>query len=290
MILDTTQAAQTASSVNLKDIKDPMTMAEGFGYETLVSQNERSDTHSLYSAKFVDKQLDELMALDPENKDKYESYRSFPHTQRYLIEDMVDFGVEKALFRGEGFTDTFLNIGHAINIPKAMMLRGADNPAELANFIKQKRKEFGLDDIKALRENSKVQAKADYEEGMDATKNVDFFSAAGFGQLAAGMKEGLADPMTQLEIVSTMGIGGRAIAGGAKIAEAFAIGAGTALVSEIPIQIQAYNWKQSVDIDWSVKDAMLQGSAGVLLGGVILGAGKAFFDVLPKHDKKDEVV
>lgn len=285
MIIDTTQAIQSSSSVNINDIKDPLTNAEGYEYEKMVSKNERSDSHSLYSSEFVDKQLKELMKLDPNNKDKYEAFQGFSHNQRYLAEDMADVGIQRALFRGEGFTDTFLNIGHALNMPKTMALSGGDNPTSLAAFITEKRKEFGLEDIATLRDNSKLQAKADYEKGMDSTKNVDFFSAAGIGQLGAGMVQGIADPMTQLEILATAGIGGGAISGGAKILEAFGIGAGTALVSEIPIQIQAYNWKDSVDIDWSVKDAMLQGGMGVLMGGLILGGGKAFLDVLPNKIK-----
>lgn len=292
MILDTRGFSDSTKSINLKDVKDTMTVDEGYKYAKMVNQNERSDSEELYASKAVDNQLDELIQLDPSNKDMYDSYRNMNHNDRFLAEDMEDMGILKAIVRGDNVLDVFTN--NSRNLLKGFFAPTATfldikKGTELANIIKQKRKEFGLADLEQLRKQSQTMAKEDYEKGTEALKNADFLSAAGFGQLLSGAAEGLADPMTQLEIVATAGISTEAIAGASglrQLGKAFAVGAGTAVVSEVPIQTAAYKWKDTVGIDWSITDAVIQGSGSILLGGAFLTGGKALFDLLPKKIKK----
>jgi len=280
----------------LSDVKDPLTVDEGYKYSKMVNQNERSDSEELYSAKAVDKQLDELIQLDPKNKDMYESYKSMNHNDRFLAEDINDAGAVNAFLRGDDIFDVVSNnarnifryISSPTKVPAGMYMDIA-KAKRLAAQIAQKRKEFGLPDLSQVRESSHAMAKQDYETGMEALKNVNFFSAAGFGSLVSGAVESLSDPMTHIEIVGTAGISTEARLGASglrQLGKAFAVGAGTAVVSEVPIQTSAYKWKNTVDIDWSVTDAVIQGAGGVLIGGAFLTGGKALFDLLPKKIKK----
>lgn len=292
MQLDTREFNQSTGGVLLKDVRDELTVDEGYKYSKMVNQNERSDSEELYAGKAVDAQLDELIQLDPKNRDMYEEYKSMNHNDRFLAEDVNELGWQKSLFRGEDMLDVVTN--NARNI-----LKGWSSPSatyldlkkarSLSAQIAQKRKDFGLDDLSTVRKNSLAMAKQDYETGTEALRNVDFFSAAGFGELLSGAKEGLSDPMTHLEILGTAGVSTEARLGASgirQLGKAFAVGSGTAVVSEVPIQVSAYRWKDRADIDWSVTDAVIQGAGGILIGGAFLTGAKALFDLLPKKIKK----
>ena len=108
----------------------------------------------------------------------------------------------------------------------------------------------------------------------------------GFWNNAFGLTGSMGAIIQDPYVLATLPIGGSVkLAGeGAKAIATTAAKAGwqemkIATVAEVPIQANVYDYKNELDIDYSISDAFFNGALGVATGSIFRAGGSAFIDI-----------
>jgi len=162
---------QTANKSSLENIEFSLSTAEAHDYAKLVGKNERSDAEALYASEEMMRQADEMIKLDPGNKEKYETYKTFTDTSHKLA-----FKYDQLIKSG----DLFINADgkmegktlYADQVASGSTFKW-DTQQDLAFFVQNKRKEVRLDGFDELVKKSQNRAHEDYTTSQRHLQAVD---------------------------------------------------------------------------------------------------------------------
>ena len=246
---------------------------------TLAVDNTNSEFK--YFQKQLETNIPELAKKSPENAEWISSFGERMDNPEYWV-------VRKLINNGDITFNEKSNqyVGKTAH-GKAQLERHYDKVSDLFKY-NQIASQFGGMTYEQMKEASKKSAYEDWsraEKRMDATEG--FWSGvAEFGGMAWGA---LQDPVQ----VATLFMGGPVVKTGEGIGAIAATAGRAALqemkiaaVAEVPVQMQAYNWKNDIGIKWELRDAILSGAASIGVAGLVRAGGSAIMDVSTDGLKK----
>jgi len=163
---------------------------------------------------------------------------------------------------------------------------GRDQRNQAYMLYKQNAGKFNVPDIEDTFEIAKGKAKKDYEESMDVMNRSDYWGAG----LAGAMWGQLHSP-TQLALIPAGG-SAKTVAGGILKTSMTLAARETAYAVpyEAMAAAQEYDYKNDLDIRFTIKDAATNMAIGSLAPGAIRGIGNAAFDLTAKGIKNLKAV
>jgi len=134
-----------------------------------------------------------------------------------------------------------------------------------------------------INEEAKVQSKEDFLSTQRKLENTEGFMN-GVAKMAGTMGAAMTDPLilATLPLGGTVKMTGTGLAAVTKTAGVAALQeAKIAALAEVPIQLSVYDWKKEIGIDYTVYDAIINGTIGIASAGILRAGGSAFIDVTP---------
>lgn len=271
------------SEFEIEGARNPLTLenmpstsfGETFGLavqSTLATENTTSEYN--YFKEAVNNQKSELIAKSPQDKDFVDRFMfndpSYNMPRQLIDDGSISYDSNTGEYNGKSsLARTYIN----------KYKDKLDDVIKYDGLIAK----HGLLDRKGLTQKSKESAYNDYMEAESKLESTHGFSA-GLASFAGSMWGAMQDPVN----IALLPFGGEAKLVGTGLA---AVGktasiaawqeAKIAAVAEVPIQMQAYEWKNNIGIDWQVKDALVSAAASIGMAGIIRAGGSAMIDLSP---------
>jgi len=161
-----------------------------------------------------------------------------------------------------------------------------DQTAQAYTLYKQNAGKFNVPDTEETFEIAKAKAKKDYDESLEVMERSDHF----FTGMAGAMWGQLHSP-TQLALLPAGGSAKTVVGGIAKTAATLAAREiAYAAPYEAVAAAQEYDYKNDLDIRFTIKDAATNATIGTLAPGLLRGGGSAAFDLTAKGIKNLKAV
>ena len=239
---------------------------------TLATENTSSERN--YFKKSVDAQRSDLASKSPEDKlflDRFVYNDPAYNMPRKLLNDgSITYNRETNQYSG---TSSLARV--YINKYKDKL----DDVVKYDGLVAK----HGMKDRNSLTEESKKKAYDDYMKAEIRLENTKGF-IAGVAGFSGAMWGAMHDDINILMLPfggSAKMVGTGLAAVGKTAAIAAWQEAKLAAVAEVPIQMQAFEWKNDIGIKWEVKDALVSAAASIGMAGLVRAGGSAMIDLSP---------
>lgn len=256
MRYDTTEIESLPTTESV-DYKAPPSKAETFqAYKKNTLAAGILESESNYAQDEMGLNMDAMMKADPANENAYNGLRALSKGSLKLLEMQYQNGT-------------------------LMKYRPRDWETKAYILYKENAGKFNVPDIDETFEIAKAKAKTDYDESLEVMERSDHF----FTGMAGAMWGQLHSP-TQLITIPFGGSSKTVVGGIAKTAVTLAAREmAIAAPYEAIAAAQEYDYKNDLDIRFSIKDAATNAAIGTAAPGVLRGVGSAAFDLSAKGIK-----
>ena len=241
-------------------------------------ENSNAENNSLEEQ--YTKRADELSTIDPDNKNNYNMYTALADDRKQQIQQQIDEGriifknnipqfskQEDQKYRRMFLADSVYEGNKKARLQEAKMFKITEDTAQKNNLpIEQNIRQLAIDKSK--------EVKYKYDLAQQQTGGITGFLGSFIGDFVGSMKDPYnigftiaTAPLAPIKAIGT-GIGALAKTAG----KTFLQEAVLSVPVETAIQATAYNWRKTVDDDFSIRQAVYETGANAVFAGVFGGA------------------